>query len=589
MDVKKVVFEADVDQIDIRPLLKKEFLELTMRAISTANPNRNNSWFTRESLVASIGSFKNKPILGYFENGDFVSHNGQWKEDPETKMEYWDTVETKGERPIGMIRSEDEVKVVDDAKTGLSWAVLTCALWTQYNYKQVKRLLKDAKKAKSQGGPTKNISVEVDITDWEMLENGVMKINAFNLVGITILGSRNGVKVEPGIEDAELSVVDIMGTALYEKQMQNLRLAYEKLDGSENKKEDFSKMDENIQENSTLVEETTTTPEATVTETVVEEQAAVEEKFEANEGSSQEEAHFEENHEDETSEPENNTEKDQSVRQVNEDNHDDDDDEEDHDEDICPECGKNPCICEHQEQEEVHENEEVNQEIIRDLAWLIDKCSWNIEDFGYAIGYYEAHEEIQGRDYILPVLRRLQAQAVANQQELAELMGKAAEEISPEEIQFQEDLCNHCDCKAEFNAYNELLCKYNDLVKECDALKEEKCALECKFEEIEKAKAHAAFIADAKAIINNAKLTEELAVAFEKSCDEGTITSLDELKTQIGLKLYEIKAAEENVETIKETVSFDAPINTPDTKTFIEENNKVKKTKWEALHEYITK
>ena len=249
MDVKKVVFEADVDQIDIRPLLKKEFLELTMRAISTANPNRNNSWFTRESLVASIGSFKNKPILGYFENGDFVSHNGQWKEDPETKMEYWDTVETKGERPIGMIRSEDEVKVVDDAKTGLSWAVLTCALWTQYNYKQVKRLLKDAKKAKSQGGPTKNISVEVDITDWEMLENGVMKINAFNLVGITILGSRNGVKVEPGIEDAELSVVDIMGTALYEKQMQNLRLAYEKLDGSENKKEDFSKMDENIQEN----------------------------------------------------------------------------------------------------------------------------------------------------------------------------------------------------------------------------------------------------------------------------------------------------------------------------------------------------
>lgn len=88
MENKKLSFAVDASQIDIKPLLKKEFLELTMRAISTANPNHNNSWFTRESLVVSIGTFKNKPILGYFENGDFVSHNGQWKKDPETRMEY---------------------------------------------------------------------------------------------------------------------------------------------------------------------------------------------------------------------------------------------------------------------------------------------------------------------------------------------------------------------------------------------------------------------------------------------------------------------------------------------------------------------
>lgn len=99
MEIKKVSFEVDASQIDIKPLLKKEFLELTMRPISTANPNRNNSWFTRESLEASIDSFKNKPILGYFENGDFVSHNGEWKEDPETDLDYWDTISGKGERP----------------------------------------------------------------------------------------------------------------------------------------------------------------------------------------------------------------------------------------------------------------------------------------------------------------------------------------------------------------------------------------------------------------------------------------------------------------------------------------------------------
>lgn len=85
---KTFSFEVDASQIDIKPLLKKEFLELTMKAISTANPNRNNSWFTKESLINSIDTFKNKPILGYFENGDFVSHNGQWKTDAETNIEY---------------------------------------------------------------------------------------------------------------------------------------------------------------------------------------------------------------------------------------------------------------------------------------------------------------------------------------------------------------------------------------------------------------------------------------------------------------------------------------------------------------------
>ncbi len=560
MEIKKVSFEVDASQIDIKPLLKKEFLELTMRPISTANPNRNNSWFTRESLEASIDSFKNKPILGYFENGDFVSHNGEWKEDPETDLDYWDTISGKGERPLGLIRGDDEVKIIDDETTGLSWVVLTCALWTQYNYKQVKRLLQDAKRAKKIGGPTKNVSVEVDITDYEILPNGVMKINAFNLVGITILGSRNGVKVEPGIADAELSVVDIMGTALYEKQVQSLRLAYEKLDGSENNKEDFSKM-ENVysKENSTVENK----PEKTL----------------ATGESSQEAAHFEENHDNETSEPKQKEENKETsvVHQNNEENGEKDPDDEDGHEDG-DEDGD----------EEIHQNEEVDQDVIRDIGWLINSCSWNIDELKCSIGYYEANEEIQGRDYILPVLRRLYAQAIANEKELADLMGKIAGEISPEEIQFQEELCNHCDCKAEFNAYKELSCKYEDLEKECNALKESKNELECKFEEIEKAKEHAQFVEDAKNVIANAKLDEDITAAFEKSCEDGTIKTLEELKTQIGLKLYEIKAAEDSSK--KDTTTFNAPISAPNTDAFVnEETGKKKKSKWEALHEYVQK
>lgn len=580
MEGKKILsFDVDASQIDIKPLLKKEFLELTMRAISTANPNRNNSWFTKESLIASIGTFKNKPILGYFENGDFVSHNGQWKKDPETRMEYWDTLDTKGERPIGIIRSEDEVKVVDDEETGLSWACLTCALWTQYNYKQVKRLLKDAKKAKEQGGPTKNISVEVDITDYEYLENGVMKINAFNLVGITILGSRNGVKVEPGIEDAELSVVDIMGTDLYAKQLQSLRLAYEKLDGSEtNNKEDFSEMELENQTNSEL--------ENTATEnTLVNTEA--DSVTNPEEGSQ----HFENQNE--------NGSEQEDGKEPKHENHEEGGD-------VCPECGKNPCECESKKEQEgckeqeecgnedhVHQNEESQGEV-QDITWLVEKLSGAAEYFEYTIRYYEDFaSDIEGSDYIIPVLKRIHAQTVENEKELIGLLAKVAEGLTEEEKQFAKDLVEHCDCKKEFAAYNELLSKYNAYSEDYENLRVERDGLKSKFEEIEKAEAHQKFMEEAKAVIGSAHLTDELVASFSKECEEGTIITIEDLKVKIGLKLFELqqnvkveeqKPAEENT-----TATFDAPINTPDTTTFIEENRGQKKTKWETLHEYIGK
>ena len=70
-------------------------------------------------MERSLDSFKNKPILGYFEDGDFVSHNGKWAKDPETQMDYWDTLGTRGERILGLIRNDDEVKIVED-ENGLS-------------------------------------------------------------------------------------------------------------------------------------------------------------------------------------------------------------------------------------------------------------------------------------------------------------------------------------------------------------------------------------------------------------------------------------------------------------------------------------
>ena len=43
MENTRLSFAIDANQIDIKPLLQKEFLELSMKAISSANPNLNNS------------------------------------------------------------------------------------------------------------------------------------------------------------------------------------------------------------------------------------------------------------------------------------------------------------------------------------------------------------------------------------------------------------------------------------------------------------------------------------------------------------------------------------------------------------------
>ena len=224
----RLSFAVDADSVSLKSILKIDFLELQMRAISSANPNLNGSWFTKEALLDAVDSCKNKPILGYFNaDGDFESHNGVWRKDVETGLDYWDTKD--GEQVLGLIRETDDIKVVD-GEDGLSWLCLSCALWTQYNFKQVKRLIKDAKKAKETGGVTKNISVEIDILEGEKQDNGVYRIDKFKLAGITILGSRKGKQVLPGIAGAALSIPEIIGSDFYAKQESAIRAAYARLD-----------------------------------------------------------------------------------------------------------------------------------------------------------------------------------------------------------------------------------------------------------------------------------------------------------------------------------------------------------------------
>lgn len=223
-------FELDASQVRVRDILNKNFLEIEIYAISNAEPNRNGSSFTIDSMKRGVETFIDKPILGFFNSSnDFESHNGKVGYDKELEQEYWDN--SQGEQILGFIRNSDSREIVE--KDGLMWIKCTAMIYTQYNYKQVKRLLKDKRK---------KVSVEVRIKDSEM-RNGIEYINDFELTGITILGSKNGIPIKEGIEGAHLSVLDLIDEVRYNNQRQALVFAYSELNDEKEEEKDLAQED----------------------------------------------------------------------------------------------------------------------------------------------------------------------------------------------------------------------------------------------------------------------------------------------------------------------------------------------------------
>lgn len=219
-------FELDSNQVSIRNILNKNFLEIEIHAISNAKPNRNKSYFTPESMKKGIETFSDKPILGFFnKQDDFESHNGKVAYDPELDKDYWDN--SNGEQILGFVRQSDPREIREESD-GLLWIVCNAMICTQYNYKQVKRLLKDKRK---------KVSVEVSINKSEIID-GIEYIYDFELMGITILGSKNGSAVREGIEGAHLSVLDLLEQNMFNRQREALVFAYSQLNEDETKKED---------------------------------------------------------------------------------------------------------------------------------------------------------------------------------------------------------------------------------------------------------------------------------------------------------------------------------------------------------------
>ena len=526
---KKMFLEADPKQVSIKSLLGKDFLELSMRTVSSANPNRNGSWFTEEAQRKALPSYDDKPILADFANGDFISHEGDWKHDPDTGMDFWDTLGQRGERPLGVIRGSDRKEVVLDEKTGLYWTEITCVLWTQYSYRQVKRLIEDAIAAAESGGPTKNISVEVDITDYEELPNGVLKINDYNLCGVTILGSRNGKKVEPGIEGAQLSVLDVISKGLYERQRHSLMQAYEALDESLSHKE--GTMTE--EEKKALSAEGEPAP------------AAQPEAFESEQPKGGE------------SEPKKENEAEQPKEGA-------------------PEAKKeNESLGVDPEEEE---KKVTKTDVVCDLAWMIENLSYRIESYDNCIKHYE-EAEIPGKGLIIATLKRMKACAEEQISELGKLLALVSADDFAEDAEREEFECKlaeHCSLPEVYKQLQEAECKFAEVnckleekEKECNELKES-CAKqedECKLckHELEEVRAEkenlqfSVFMEKARAAVEGASeaIGDEAAQSILSRCESKEIFSAEALDNEIALAVG--KAALANKVAKK---AYSAPIPT---------------------------
>lgn len=208
-------FDLSPQDIQVKKILNKEFLELDIFAISDIYPNRNKSAFTLESLTKSKQTCYNKPILGCFNTikNDFEQHNGQDAFDKDLQQDYWDTTSGHSEKILGLIRESDKVDIVES--DGLHWLKISCALWTYYSYRQVKKLLKS---------PTKKVSVEILVKQSHFDEDGIQVIDDFILTGITILGD----KITEGIPGAHLSILDLLKDRKFNASAQKLSFAYNK-------------------------------------------------------------------------------------------------------------------------------------------------------------------------------------------------------------------------------------------------------------------------------------------------------------------------------------------------------------------------
>lgn len=215
MDTKKFIFS--IRKFDIQQTDNPDFFKLGIYAISDG-VNRNDSEFTLESMKEALSSFKDKPVLAYYnpKTDNVEAHNTDYKYDFFTDDIVEDYTGSDCERPIGLISQNDIVEIRQYGNK--NWIYFTCAIWAKYNAPIVE-LLQQKKRIK--------VSVEVSITQYQTV-NDIEIIDAFIFDGVTLLGNQRGttVPVEEGIEGANASVLNFTKSDKFNQFKTALNFAY---------------------------------------------------------------------------------------------------------------------------------------------------------------------------------------------------------------------------------------------------------------------------------------------------------------------------------------------------------------------------
>lgn len=533
MESEKMSFSVNADNIAFKRILNDSFISLSVKAISTINPNLNGTYFTKEALEDAIPTFRNKPVLGSFEWGDFGSHDGDYRKDDETGVVYWDT-SGQGERVLGTIRESDDVKVVHE-DDGLDWLELTCVLWTRYAYKQVKRLLKDAARNKNGG---KSVSVEIDVLSYkEDPKTKIKQIDKFSLDGITILGSKFGREVEPGIPGASASLLASFEKANFASQMSSLRQAYALLDG----KSDVDKKESDKMEKEEKQKEPT---EKDKEAAKASEQCAAPNKPAADKPA--DDLHMGEP--DKCAAPAEGKKPDGDPKEGDKSK-----DEKD------PKKAKMSSDGEPEGHDPEEDHDEDGTKAIAALASLTSESTWRIHSYDEVIERFK-DTKAKGADLVIATLNRMKASGLEEIKELALLLAKVSAPDfvdNPDDVKAEEEFAKDasclalhnevCEAKAKCAASDKSLEEANAKCAECLAKEKESDAkmseLQTKCSAFEKKE----FLGFAKDTMGKCgDLPKDVLSATYADCESGKIADMDALKSALGMAYVSAKEKKTN-------------------------------------------
>lgn len=225
-------------------------------------------------------------------------------------------------------------------------------------------------------------------------------------------------------------------------------------------------------------------------------------------------------------------------------------------EEKCPVCGENPCICEKHEEseEETHEEEPEEEE---------EPCECEAKDNDPDEDDEESDEE--------------------DEEEYSEAEPEA--DAEQEEACGEEEQAEEAQCACEPVNFEEQILALSEKNTQLEAqLQEANNTIESLQQQVKQYE-HKEFIASASQLITKANLNKDRFDEYMSKCESGDYSSLEALKQDLAMEVFaNLETKKENFESSDEA-SLDYAVSTPHMPE-VKAQKATKKDSWEILREY---